>query len=155
VEHGKSYPFSFPEQRMDKQSLHSFMARARYGVICSLAADGVPQSALVGVAITPELEIVFDTIKSSRKYDNLIARPSCSVVLWWSGEQTAQLEGLAFEPEGAELDRYRKAYFAAWPDGRDRLAWQGIVHLVVKPRWMRVSDYDQQPPLIVELQFSI
>jgi pyridoxine/pyridoxamine 5'-phosphate oxidase len=138
---------------MDKQSLHSFMTRARYGVVSSLAADGAPQSALVGVAITPELEIVFDTVKSSRKYANLIARPSCSVVLWWSGEQTVQLEGLACEPEGVELDRYREAYFATWPDGRDRLAWPGIAHLVIKPRWMRVSDYDQRPPLIEEFEF--
>lgn len=138
---------------MDKPSLHSFMSRARYGVVCSLAADRTPQSALVGVAITPQLEIVFDTVKASRKYANLIARPSCSVVLWWGGEHTVQLDGVAFEPCDDELDRYRTAYFATWPDGRDRLAWQGIVHLVVRPRWIRVSDYDQRPPLIEELQF--
>jgi hypothetical protein len=138
---------------MDKPSLHAFMSRARYGVVSSLAADGAPQSALVGVAITPELEIVFDTLKTTRKYANLIARPSCSVVLWSSGEQTVQLEGLAFEPQGAELDRYREAYFKTWPDGRDRLAWQGIVHLVVKPTWMRATDYDQSPPWIEEFRF--
>src|ERR1700743_352998 len=133
---------------MDQLLLRSFMSRARYGVISSLAADGAPQSALVGVAITQELEIVFDTVKTSRKYADLIARPSCSAVLWWDGEQTVQIEGLAFEPEAAEIDCYRDAYFAAWPDGRDRLVWPGIVHLAVKPRWMRVSDYEQTPPLI-------
>lgn len=137
---------------MDKPSLHSFMSRARYGVVSSLAVDGTPQSALVGIAVTPELEIVFDTVKTSRKYGNLIARPSCSVVLWWGGEQTVQIDGLAFEPHGAQLQHYREAYFIPWPDGRDRLNWAGIVHLVVRPRWIRATDYDQQPPLIEEIQ---
>lgn len=137
---------------MDRAAFYSFMARARYGVVSSLAGDGTPQSALVGVAITPELEIVFDTLKTTRKYANLVARPACSVALWWGGEQTVQLDGLAFEPAGPERERYREAYFAAWPDGRDRLAWAGMTHLVVKPRWIRATDYDQAPPLIEEIQ---
>jgi pyridoxine/pyridoxamine 5'-phosphate oxidase len=138
---------------MDKSTLHAFMSRARYGVVSSLAVDGSPQSALVGVAITSELGIVFDTLKTTRKYLNLVARPACSVVLWWGGEQTVQLDGTAFEPAGAERDSYREAYFVAWPDGRDRLAWAGITHLVVRPHWVRVTDYDQAPPLIEELRF--
>jgi len=138
---------------MDKTALCTFMTRARYGVVSSLAADGTPQSALVGVAITPELEIVFDTLKTTRKYANLSARPACSVALWWGGEQTVQIDGVALEPSGAALDLYRQIYFAAWPDGRDRLAWTGIAHLVVRPRWIRATDYDQAPPLIEEMQF--
>lgn len=138
---------------MDKAALYCFMARARYGVVSSVASDSNPQSALVGVAISPELEIVFDTLKTTRKYVNLVARPACSIALWWGGEQTVQLDGVAFEPVGAELDRYREIYFAAWPDGRDRLSWSGITHLVVRPRWIRATDYDQAPPLIEETRY--
>jgi pyridoxine/pyridoxamine 5'-phosphate oxidase len=147
-------PSSFAELFVDKAALYSFMTRARYGVVSSIAADGEPQSALVGVGITPALEIVFDTLRTTRKYVNLIARPHCSVALWWVGEQTVQLDGDAFEPAGAELDRYREAYFVAWPGGRDRLTWAGITHLVVRPRWIRATDYDQKPPLIEEFHFS-
>jgi hypothetical protein len=42
--------------------------------LSTLADSNTPQSALVGIATTPDLEIVFDTIKSTRKYPNLIAR---------------------------------------------------------------------------------
>jgi pyridoxine/pyridoxamine 5'-phosphate oxidase len=129
------------------------MTRSRYGVISSIASGGTPQSALVGIAITPELEIVFDTIKISRKYANLIERPVCSFVLWWNGEQTVQFEGVAIEPTGAALERYREAYFAVWTDGRSRLAWPRIAYLVVQPRWIRYSDFDQVPPLIEEMRF--
>ena len=139
---------------MEKSALYSVMTRSRYGVISSIASGGTPQSALVGVATTPDLEIVFDTLKTTRKYANLVERPMCSFVLWWSGEQTVQLDGIAIEPQGAALDRYREVYFAAWPGGPARLAWPGLVHLVVQPRWIRYSDFDQSPPLIEELRFS-
>jgi hypothetical protein len=56
------------------------MSSCRYGVVSSLAADGEPHSALVGIAVSPALEIIFDTVKSSRKYGNLIAHPACSFV---------------------------------------------------------------------------
>ncbi len=69
------------------------------------------------------------------------------------GEQTVQFEGTAVEPHGAELERVREAYFAVWPDGRDRPAWPGLTHFVVKPRWLRFSDFDPSPPLIVEMSF--
>jgi hypothetical protein len=138
---------------MDKATLYSVMTKSRYGVISSIESGGAPQSALVGVAITPDLEIVFDTLKTTRKYANLVARPSCSFVLWWNGEQTVQFEGIAIEPQGAALDRYREVYFAAWPDGPARLSWPGLVHLVVRPRWIRYSDFDQSPPRIEEMRF--
>jgi hypothetical protein len=140
--------------RADLQSfLHSFLVRYRYGVVSSLSSQGSPQSALVGIAVTPELEIVFDTIKSSRKYPNLVQRPACSVVVGWNGEQTAQIDGTAFEPKDAELRRYQEIYFATWPDGPDRLSWPGIAYFVVRPKWIRYSDYDQAPPQIEEITF--
>jgi hypothetical protein len=138
---------------LDKVALYLFMKRARYGVIASLGPDEVPQSALVGVAVTPDLEIVFDTLAKTRKYANLSAHSACSVSLWWGGEQAVQMDGTAFEPTGSALDQYREAYFAVWPDGRARLAWAGITHFVVQPRWIRVIDYDQSPPLIEETRF--
>jgi hypothetical protein len=75
--------------------LHAFLGRYRYGVVSSISKQGTPQSALVGSAVTPELEIIFDTFKSSRKYPNLVERPSCCFVVGWEGEQTVQFEGSA------------------------------------------------------------
>jgi hypothetical protein len=145
----------FLEGIMDKAAIHAFMARFRYGVVSSLSRNGTPQSALVGIATTPELEIIFDTVKSSRKYPNLAERPSCSFVVGWGGEQTVQFEGVAMEPEGAELERYQEAYFTAWPDGPARMSWPGITYFVVQPMWVRYSDFDQRPPLIEEITFPV
>ena len=135
---------------MDRASLHAFMTLHRYGVVSSISRSGTPQSALVGIATTPDLEIIFDTVKTSRKYPNLIERSSCSFVVGWSGEQTVQFEGIAEEPSGPELKRCQEVYFAAWPDGPERMKWPGIAYFVVHPLWIRYSDYDQSPPLIEE-----
>jgi len=136
---------------MDRAAIYAFMKKHRYGVVSSISRDGSPQSALVGIATSPDLEIIFDTVKSSRKYPNLIKHPGCSFVIGWSGEQTLQYEGIAEEPEGAALQRYQEVYFATWPDGLARLSWPGIAYFVVHPRWIRYSDFDRSPPLIWEL----
>jgi Pyridoxamine 5'-phosphate oxidase len=133
---------------MNRIALHCFMTRHRYGVVSSISGDGFPQSALVGIAVTPELEIIFDTVKSSRKYPNLTTRPLCSFVVGWDGEQTVQFEGNAIEPAGGDLDRYQDMYFSVWPEGRAHLNWPDIAYFVVRPRWVRYSDYEQKPPLI-------
>lgn len=138
---------------MDHGALFAFLSQHRYGVLSSIGVEGPPQSALVGIAVTPELEIVFDTVTSSRKYPNLRARPACSFVVGWQGEQTVQFEGVASVPAEPELTRYREAYFRVWPDGPARLAWPGLVHFVVRPVWVRYSDFDQSPPQIVEFEF--
>ena len=66
-------------------------------------------------------------------------------MIGWDREATAQIEGLADFPDGRELERIRDVYFQAYPDGRDRLAWPGITHVRVRPRWIRYSDFAQQP----------
>jgi pyridoxine/pyridoxamine 5'-phosphate oxidase len=138
---------------MTHADLHRFMAQYKLGVLSTLAETGAPQSALVGIAVTPNLEIVFDTVKSSRKYPNLIARHRCSFVVGWAGEQTVQYEGEATELQGQELKRCQEVYFQAWPDCKTHLTWPGIVYFVVKPRWIRYSDFDQNPPIIREFTF--
>src|SRR4051794_17646316 len=129
------------------------MAQCRLGVLGTICDAGSPQAALVGIAITPQLEIIFDTVKSSRKYPNLIARPACSFVIGWAGEQTVQYEGEAEELKTPGLERYQKTYFKVWPDGPERMTWPGIVYFVVRPTWIRYSDFDKNPPLIRQFTF--
>ena len=138
---------------MERSELFRFMKKHRYGVVSSIAADGTPQSALVGIAVTPELDIVFDTLRTTRKYTNLLRNPRCSFVVGWSGEQTVQYEGIAEEPSGENLRRFQAAYFLSWPDGLSRMDWPNLTYLVVHPRWLRYSDYDQNPPFVQEFFF--
>jgi pyridoxine/pyridoxamine 5'-phosphate oxidase len=139
---------------MTRFELYEFIAGHSLAVLGSISAEGMPQSALVGIAVTEELEIVFDTLNSTRKYRNLTANANASLVIGWEGEKTVQFEGEALLPQGAELERYKKVYFAKWPDGPSRQSWPGLVYFVVRPRWIRYSDFNQRPPLIEEHVFD-
>ena len=110
----------------------------------------------VGDAATDQLELVFDTLATSRKAANLRVNPRVALVIggWQEGaEQTLQYEGMADFPGGAELARIKEAYFKAFPDGPARESWADITYIRVRPRWLRFSDYKVDPPLIVERRF--
>jgi Pyridoxamine 5'-phosphate oxidase len=139
---------------MTRTELFEFISGCKLGVLGCVSPEGVPQSALVGIAVTEELEIIFDTLDTTRKFRNLTANCRASFAIGWVGEKTVQLEGEAFLPEGQELDCYKKIYFATWPDGPARQIWPGIAYFVVRPRWIRYSDFDQQPPLVEEQSFG-
>ena len=142
---------------MTEAELYAFLSGHKLGVLSTIGANATPQSALMGIAVTPELEVVFDTVTSSRKYPNLIARPACSFVIGGlgGGEQTVQYEGEAEELTALGLKLYQEVYFAAWPEGPSRLSWPGITYFLVRPRWIRYSDFDQNPPLIREFHFPV
>jgi PPOX class probable F420-dependent enzyme len=135
-----------------RAALVRLLREHRLAVVATVAADGAPQSAVVGCAISDALEIVFDTLADTRKARNLRRDPRVSVVIGWDREATAQIEGLADFPAGAEGERLRAVYFQAHPDGRERLAWPGITHVRVRPRWIRWSDFARQPPFIFEAE---
>lgn len=130
------------------EQLIAFLRGAHHGVVATVAQDGGPQAATVGVAVSDRLELVFDTSAAARKAINLRAHPRVAVVLT-RGAATAQIQGLADEPTGAELERVRSCYFEAFPDGVARAAWPDITWFRVRPDWIRTTDFGTDPPTIV------
>jgi Pyridoxamine 5'-phosphate oxidase len=138
---------------MTTAELLEFMRTQRLAVEASVAPGGETQAALIGVGVTDALELVFDTVETTRKCVNLRRNPHLAFVIggWADGdERTVQYEGIADEPRSDELARIKKAYFAMWPDGPSREVWPGIVYVRVRPTWIRYSDFNQNPPVIVE-----
>lgn len=138
---------------MDMEEVYNFMNGEELGVLSTLAADGTPQAALVGVAITKELELVFDTVKSSRKYPNMKRNPRVAFVIGCTPEITVQYEGIAEELEGEAQAKYKRIYFAKFTDGPAREGWAGITYFVVRPKWVRFCDYNIGRQKIEEMSF--
>jgi len=136
---------------LTKGELHAFIAGQRYGVVATVQGDGATESALVGIAVSPELEIYFDTLGETRKAVNLRRDPRVSFVIGWDNEQSVQLEGIADEPKDEELLALKRIYYAAWPDGPTRESWPGITWIRVKPRWVRFSDFNRSKDVVREL----
>jgi general stress protein 26 len=118
-----------------------FIRRHRYAVQASTAENGAPQAAVVGIAVTDAAEVVFDTLGTSRKAQNLRREPRSALVVGWDEEQTLQLEGVADEPTGDELQRLKRVYLAAFPDGVEREQWPDITYVRVRVTWARYSDF--------------
>lgn len=138
---------------MNVREVYEFLRKERLGVLATIHEDGSPEAALMGFAVTPDLEIVFDTVKSARKYPNLKRNAKVAWVIGCSSEVTVQFEGIASELEGEELARCKKVYFEAFPDGPARENWPGMTYFLVKPTWVRYCDYNPATRRIEEQRF--
>ena len=131
---------------MEKTELFAYLRGQCLGVLGTLSRDNEQQGALVGYAVTSDLEILFDTVRTSRKYGNMIANPRVSFTVGNTvgkgDERTVQYEGIAEELAGESLARFQPVYFATWPDGVDRIQWPDITWFVIRPRWIRYSDFN-------------
>lgn len=139
---------------MTKAELIAFMRRAEFWVEATTHASGAPQAAVVGVAVSDALELVFDTLGDTRKAGNLARDARIALVMWAKsdsgGQATIQLEGVADEPTGEALAAIKRVYFARFTDGPTREGWDGIRYVRVRPRWLRYTDFGPNGVTTVE-----
>lgn len=134
---------------MTNEFIYEFISKHRYSVLSTVTINNFPESALVGIAVTRDLKIIFDTVTTSRKYQNLLINPSIAFVIGWDNEQTIQYEGTARIPTETELDDLLKVYFKVFPDGKERKEnWKDIAYFYVEPKWIRYADFN--PPQQIE-----
>ena len=141
---------------MERAEILAYMKSQRYAVVASASPTGVPQAAVVGIATTDDFEIVFDTLRTTRKARNLLTTPAVAFVvggLLPGDERTVQYEGYATFPIGEELAHFQAAYFKVFPSGTCRMSKPGITYVRVKPTWLRFSNFNITPPLSIELTF--
>jgi general stress protein 26 len=94
-----------------KPEMLAYMRRHTLAVVATIGADGGPHSALVGVGVTHALEVVFDTLSTTRKHANLQRDRRIAVTFSGPGEKTLQYEGVAalVSGNGADDEVYREA----------------------------------------------
>src|ERR1700733_1756225 len=116
---------------MDSAPLLKFLRQYRVAVQASVSPAAGPQSAVVGIAVSDRFEIVFDTLETTRKAQNLRRNSKVAFVIGGldaGDERTVQFEGEADEPTGTELERLKAVYYSAYPDGPGRVNWPGLIY---------------------------
>ncbi len=131
------------------EELTALLRRQQFGVVSSIGPDGRPQAAVVGLALTPDGTLVFDTLERTNKAQNLRRDPRVAVVLW-HGAVTAQLEGGASEPTGERKARAVAAYLDRFSDGHERVGLPGLTYFTIEPRWVRWTDFGTTPETVRE-----
>lgn len=138
---------------LQRKLLYDFMAAQQFAVVASVSPVGAPEAALVQIAVTPDLEVIFETTDATRKYTNLRRNPRISLVIGWNDQRTVQYEGVADEPAGSELEKLKVIFFSAWPQLHSHEGWPGLTYFRAKPRWIRFSNYFS-PRSIEEISFG-
>lgn len=120
--------------------------------VVSTSADNMPESAIVGFVLTDEMEIIFNTYTTSRKYKNLTINPRVSVVIGFGDKlKTLQCEGVAQEleghDEGSVMSKYRDhlGFFSRWKV-------KDMRYFKVRLTWARLSDFSEYPPKELEIK---
>jgi pyridoxine/pyridoxamine 5'-phosphate oxidase len=135
-----------------KPDLYAFMRARELCVLSTISPSGNPEAALVNIAVTPALELIFHTIQTNRKCANLRRNPRLAAVIGWEDEQTVQYEGVAEEVFDSPLAECKKIYLERFPDRGGRVAWPGLTFFRVRATWLRYSSYGH-PWKVEELSF--
>jgi len=135
---------------MTLEDLLTFVRGHRWAVVSTASPSGEPQGSVVRMVATDAFELVFDTADTTRKVTNLRNNPKVAVVIGWDNDQTIQIEGLADELGGADLQRLKQIYSSTYPDYcRTRQLMKGLIYFRVRPKWMRYGDFRQNPATVI------
>lgn len=126
---------------LEKSVAIAFIRAHELGVVSTVSVKGTPEAALVNLAVTDELELVFYSLQDNRKCANLRDNPHIAVVIGWDSNRTLQYEGVVDEPRDEALEALKEVYAAARPNAAVQMGWPGLTYFRVKPKWLRLSDY--------------
>lgn len=135
---------------MTKEDILQFVKGQSLAVIATVSKNGSPEAAVVEFGELDDFTIVIDTLKTSRKYKNLQVNPKVAIVVGWDENITVQINGVANELSGPELEEAKTAYFSKNPRAKKWADKLGIAYFAIKPEWLRYSDLNQTPWKIIE-----
>lgn len=137
----------------NKQTALEFIKKHDIGVISTVTPEGLPEAAVIEVVVTDDLELIFDTFVTYRKYKNIEHNPNVAFVIGWDNNITVQYEGRAQELKGEEVEKYKEIYFSKNPDAKKWEKLEDITYFKVIPKWLRYRDGNTDPMTVFEINF--
>lgn len=118
----------------------AFLKTQKHAVISTCGRSGHPEAALIGFGETSELELIFGTYRTSRKYKNIQENSRVAMVVGFGQElTTVQYEGEAIEIFGDELEAAVALYHAKVPSAAVFKSHSDQSYFKVKPVWTRYT----------------
>ncbi|MDE2311547.1 MAG: pyridoxamine 5'-phosphate oxidase family protein [Patescibacteria group bacterium] len=136
-----------------KKLILNFIKSQKLAVLATVNQKSGPEAAVIEFGQTDDLEIIFDTLTSYRKYKNLSENSKVAIVVGWDNDVTIQYEGEAVELAGEEKIKCQELYFEKNPEARRWSDNPEIKYYKVIPKWIRYSDLNVKPWNIIELNF--
>lgn len=139
------------EKTAIKKLIRDFIGKHEIAVISTVTPEGNPEAAVIEFGDTDELELIFDTLTTYRKYKNLQHNNQVAFVIGWDEDITVQYEGETHELFGEEQEKYKQIYFQKNPKARKWEQKQETRYFKVIPRWIRYSNLNTNPWEIYEI----
>lgn len=136
-----------------KKQILAFLGKHTLTVISTVdIGDSKPESAVIAFAENDNLELVFGTSNTTRKYKNLQKNPNVSFVIGWSSDVgTLQYEGTARELSMEESGPCSAAIIAKNPFSKRFAEKDDLRYFLVTPTWIRLLDLTQSIPAPIEV----
>lgn len=133
-----------------------FMGQHKLTVISTVDNENNrPEAACIAFAEKENLDLIFGTSNTSRKYKNLQKNQNVSFVIGWSDELgTIQYEGVATELSGEEAVRHGTIMADKNENARIFLTKDSQRYFLVRPTWIRLVDKTKQPEEKIEFDFE-
>ncbi|HSW99859.1 MAG TPA: pyridoxamine 5'-phosphate oxidase family protein [Patescibacteria group bacterium] len=137
----------------EKTFVLDFIKKQKLATISTVNENAKPEAAVIGFGQTNNLELIFGTNNSSRKYKNVVKNSSVAFVIGWDEGATVQFEGIASELNDDDLPLIRDSYWSKSPDAEKYYEDEGQRYFRVRPTWIRYTDLKKEPWNIIVLEF--
>src|SRR3989338_1815384 len=138
-----------------KNKILNFLKTNNLMVLSTMNKNNTPQSALVAFAETENLELIFGTFATTRKYQNLKHNNHVSLVIGTdeTTNLTLQYEGIASEVTGNEFEQCKNIQLKKNPTSKKYASHKDQRYFKITTCWIRYSDLSKNPEETLELQF--
>ena len=139
-----------------QQKIADYISTQALGVITTVTVQGRPEAALLAVTETENLELIFGTESSTRKYRNLQHNPHVAFVIGhdFNARITIQYEGIAREISGDEAQQAKELHLKKNPGSSKYANKPQQRWFKVKPTWIRYMSLNERPADIFEISFD-
>jgi general stress protein 26 len=114
-------------------------------VISTVGDNAKPEGAVIAFAETENLELIFGTSNSTRKYANIQKNPNVAFVIGWDADAfiTVQYEGVAKELTSDDAKTYNAIMAAKNPRAKKFGNRADQRYFFVKPTWVRYTSQNE------------
>jgi uncharacterized pyridoxamine 5'-phosphate oxidase family protein len=136
-----------------KNKIRDFLKNHELTVISTIDNENnKPESAVIAFAENENLELIFGTSNTTRKYHNLKKNPHVSFVIGWDPKVgTVQYEGMTKELAENEKGNYAAVLLQKNPRSQKFADNKDQRYFLVTPTWIRILDMTKSPDEMFEI----
>jgi pyridoxine/pyridoxamine 5'-phosphate oxidase len=143
---------------MENNYLHFLQSNPVKLCVFATASDvNQPWCAVMGYAAMDDFTIILSTHEGTRKWRNLMQNQKVALVFGWEFKGfNIQCEGVAEVIDGIK-ESYNECadfFFTQNPQAA-KFRSPTSIFIKIKPTWMRVTNFDHQPPSIWESDIKV